>query len=99
MKQVDSLSNNHTIKEYDMTHITNISDYKIDTRAVARRLILAAAIASSLNACGVKMGSGVVLGTTSFLEEVNRGTHTEVLQERITGQDRARLQAKLDEVQ
>ena len=52
----------------------------------------------SLSACGVKLGSGVVIGTTSYLEEVNRGTHTEVLQERITGQDRARLQAKLDEV-
>lgn len=63
----------------------------------AMLLILSGGIcAVSLSACGVKMGSGVVLGTTSFLEEVNRGTHTEVLQERITGQDRARLQAKLD---
>jgi hypothetical protein len=75
----------------------------------AMLLILGGAIcAVSLSACGVKMGSGVVLGTTSFLEEVNaglsnqrlmgQGTHTEVIQERITGQDRARLQAKLDEV-
>ena len=30
-------------------------------------------IAASISACGVKAGDAVVFGTTSFLEEVNRG--------------------------
>lgn len=46
--------------------------------------------------CGVKLGSHVVMGTTSYLEEVNRGVHTENLKEHISANDRARLQAKLD---
>lgn len=50
----------------------------------------------SLSACGVKLGSHIVVGTTSYLEEVNRGTHTESFKEHISGADRARLQAKLD---
>lgn len=48
--------------------------------------------------CGVKLGSNMVLGTTSFLEEVNRGQSAGYLRERINTNDRMRLQAKLDEV-
>ena len=81
-----------------MTHTNNITYYKIDTRAVARRLILLAAIASSTSACGVKLGSGIVLGTTSFLEEANRGTHAQEFQEHINANDKAQLQARLNEV-
>ena len=98
LEHLVSLSNNRPTKENDMTHQTNIPHYIIDTRAVARRLILLAAIASSASACGVKIGTGVVLGTTSFLEEVNRGVHTESFKEHINVADKAQLQAKLNEV-
>lgn len=47
--------------------------------------------------CGVKLGNQVILGTTSFLEEANRGLSAGYLEERITNNDRAQLQAKLDE--
>lgn len=67
-KQISSLSTNHVKKEHAMTHLDNIPEYKIDTRAVARRLILLASLASS-SACGVRAPGGFVVGTTSFLEE------------------------------
>jgi hypothetical protein len=55
-----------------------------------------------LSACGVKVGSGVVIGTTSFLEEVNRGAFTSDLEHRvretITEDDRAKLSVRLAEV-
>jgi hypothetical protein len=70
----------------------------INSRDLAKRLILLASIASSLGACGVKLGSSVVLGTTSFLEEANRGAHAQEFQEHINANDKAQLQAKLNEV-
>jgi len=55
-----------------------------------------------LSACGVKLGSGVVIGTTGFLEEVNRGISTNQLEarvmENITEEDRSKLSVRLAEV-
>lgn len=70
--------------EYD--HIRNIT-FKV----IATAMCLV-----SLSACGVKLGSHIVVGTTSYLEEVNKGVHTENLKEHIGANDRARLQTKLD---
>ena len=104
LAQVTSLSNKHTIKEHIMTHSNNITQYKIDTRAVARRLILSASIASVLgtSACGIKIGSQVVMGTTSFLEESNKGNFTSQFEERVkenlNEEDRSKLSVRLAEV-
>ena len=53
----------------------------------------------SLSACGLRAPGGVLIGTTGFLEEYNRGVHTEVLnthkvqaiKENLVSADRARL--------
>lgn len=53
----------------------------VDSKTLAKRLILLASIASATSACGVKIGQGVVIGTTSFLEEANKGAFTSQFQE------------------
>lgn len=54
------------------------------------------------SACGVKLGSQVVLGTTSFLEEANRGNFASQLdtrvKENISEDDRSKLSVRLAEV-
>lgn len=54
------------------------------------------------SACGVKLGSQVVMGTTSFLEEVNKGQFVGQLDTRIKGtlteEDRSKLSVRLAEV-
>lgn len=56
----------------------------------------------SLSACGIKIGQGVVMGTTSFLEEVNKGQFVGQLEtrvrENISEQDRNNLSVRLAEV-
>jgi hypothetical protein len=101
-KQISSLTTNHITKEYAMTHLDNISEYKIDTRAVARRLILAASIASALTGCGLRVGSFITLETTGYREELNKGKFVTDLdrrvKENITEDDRAKLSVRLAEV-
>jgi hypothetical protein len=94
---LSSINTNHVTKEHAMTHSDNIPHYIIDTRAVARRLILLASLASA-SACGVRAPGGFVVGTTSFLEEYNKGVHTESFQEHINNNDRVQLEAKLQEI-
>lgn len=54
------------------------------------------------SACGVKLGSQVVMGTTSFLEEVNKGQFVGQLdtriKETITEDGRSKLSVRLAEV-
>lgn len=54
------------------------------------------------SACGVKLGSQVVMGTTSFLEEANKGAFTSQFEERvrenISETDRNKLSVRLAEV-
>ena len=54
------------------------------------------------SACGVKLGSQVVMGTTSFLEEVNKGQFVGQLdtriKENISEEDRSKLSVRLAEV-
>lgn len=54
------------------------------------------------SACGVKLGSQVVMGTTSFLEEVNKGQFVGQLDTRIkediSEEDRSKLSVRLAEV-
>lgn len=65
-----------------------------------RNILLCGLVLTS--ACGVKMGSNVVVGTTTFLEEVNRGNFVTTIEQKqmevITATDKKRLQARLDEV-
>ena len=105
LAQVTSLSNKHTIKEHVMTHSNNITQYKIDTRAVARRLILSASIASVLgtSACGLNVGRGLItFETTGYREEVNKGKFVTDLdrrvKENISETDRSKLSVRLAEV-
>lgn len=55
-----------------------------------------------LSACGVKMGTGIVIGTTSFLEEVNKGQFVGQLEtrvrENVSDEDRNNLSVRLAEV-
>lgn len=76
----------------------------VDSKTLAKRLILLASIASASSACGVKIGQGVVIGTTSFLEEANKGAFTSDFQdyrktkETISEEDRSKLSVRLAEV-
>jgi hypothetical protein len=59
-----------------------------------RALLLLSAL--SISACGVRAPGGILIGTTGFLEEYNRGVHTETLnthqvRENLVSADRARL--------
>lgn len=66
------------------------------------RQTIAMILLLSTSACGIKIGQGVVMGTTSFLEEVNKGSFTSNLEtrvmENISEEDRNRLSVRLAEV-
>ena len=76
----------------------------VNSKTLAKRLILLASIASASSACGVKIGQGVVIGTTSFLKEANKGAFTSDFQEykktkeTISEEDRNKLSVRLAEV-
>lgn len=76
---------------------TTVSYPRINSTDLARRLILLASLASA-SACGVRTQGGFVVGTTSFLEEYNKGVHTSVLQEHINENERPHLSVRLAEV-
>ena len=60
----------------------------IELVKVVLAALMAWVICASMTACGFTSGGGTVIGTTSFLKEVNRGQkHSE----HITNQDRREL--------
>lgn len=76
----------------------------VNSKTLAKRLILLASIASATSGCGVKIGQGVVIGTTSFLEEANKGNFTsdfneyKKVKEELSESDRNKLSVRLAEV-
>lgn len=114
---VDYLKDNCKMNIADIIRIAS-KKYKIEPIVLARTwlvvtkltkatvhmmpIILGVGVIASMSACGVKFGNQNVIGTTSFLEEVNKGNFASNLdarvRENLSEEDRNHLSVRLAEV-